>query len=568
MAIGRSGVPRQLRTLFSLGTAAALTDGELLERFTTRRDASAEAAFATLVERHGPVVLRVCRDVLHDRDDADDAFQATFLVLVRRAHSIRNRDSVASWLYGVALRVAACSRASASRRRRHERKAARGPLSDDGEFAGQGDDLAPSLHEEVGRLPEKYRAAVILCYWQGLTHEQAAARLRWPVGTVRSRLSWARQRLRIRLTRRGLAPSVVLPCAAISASTPTVAAPAALVERTIQSALQLALGQTPPGVVSASAWALTEGVIRTMMIAKWKIAAFAVLTAGLTTAGAGGLAQQEPAPDPQRSSVSTKEEPPGVVSPDRESPLDLQIDRLKAYRQVVQAKVEETQKTWLALAKNGLDFTSIREKKKGIEFEEYKQVRERLFKINLDLMEARDLLTMRQAEIAAREPGVDPETLLTKRVDDALHKDPEVLALLPQVEQARKRVGEIAHQIRVKADPARRTVEQTASKLENEYFALLDRKREELMAHFREQYSDSQAAALRELSSQIKTLEVRKKSYAEILRMHETVIMQPDPETVKITLISENLATLRDMMESVNQRIEQLELAAKASRKP
>ena len=207
MASGRAEVARQLQTLFTLGTAGALTDGELLERFASRRGAAAEAAFAALVERHGPVVLRVCRDVLGNSADAEDAFQATFLVLVRRASTIRNRDSLASWLYGVALRVAGCDRSATARRRVHERKAAERTTD---HVEGGEDDLGPVLHEEVGRLPEKYRAAVVLCYWEGLTHEQAADRLRWPVGTVRSRLSWARQRLRARLIRRGLAPAIAV----------------------------------------------------------------------------------------------------------------------------------------------------------------------------------------------------------------------------------------------------------------------------------------------------------------------------------------------------------------------
>ena len=166
---------------------------------------AAEMAFSALVERHGPMVLRVCRSILRDEHDAQDAFQATFLVLVDRAGSVRDRSSVGSWLHGVALRVAACARGSVVRRRVHERRAA--DLTADG-FHPRGvePDLAPALHEELARLPERYRVPIVLCYMEGLACEEAAQRMRLPVGTVKSRLARGRDRLRDRLIRRGLAP--------------------------------------------------------------------------------------------------------------------------------------------------------------------------------------------------------------------------------------------------------------------------------------------------------------------------------------------------------------------------
>jgi RNA polymerase sigma factor (sigma-70 family) len=170
---------RHIHTLFNVGTVGGLTDGQLLERFTTCTGEAAELAFAALVERHGPMVLRVCQSVLREPHDAQDAFQATFLILVRKAGSIRKRDSLASWLHGVAGRVAACSRAATARRHRHERRAAEGALTvvDDKDR----DDLASVLHSELDRLPEKYRAPIVLCYLESLTHEQAAQKLNWPV---------------------------------------------------------------------------------------------------------------------------------------------------------------------------------------------------------------------------------------------------------------------------------------------------------------------------------------------------------------------------------------------------
>ena len=200
---------RNIQTLFDIGTVGGLSDRELLARFAGSRDASAEAAFEALVLRHGPMVLRVCSNVLRDPTDAQDAFQATFLVLVRRSRAIRKLESVGSWLYGVAYRVAARARVEAARRRAVERRGglrvvAAVDSGDDG--VRDREELGLAIQEEVRRLPERYRGVVVLCYWEGLTHEQAAAQLGCPLGTVRSRMARARRLLHHRLTRRGPCP--------------------------------------------------------------------------------------------------------------------------------------------------------------------------------------------------------------------------------------------------------------------------------------------------------------------------------------------------------------------------
>ena len=207
MSVGRK--PKQRRAylepldrLFRAGTSAGLSDRQLLERFATRHDEAAEAAFEALVRRHGPMVLSVCRRVLSDPNDAHDAFQATFLVLVRKAATVRKQDSLPSWLYGVARRVSAHARAASIRRSVVERSA--GAVRST-EYETK--PLDREILEEVDRLPGQLRSLVILCYLEGLTHEQASAKLSWPVGTVRSRLARAREILRTRLTRRGLAPT-------------------------------------------------------------------------------------------------------------------------------------------------------------------------------------------------------------------------------------------------------------------------------------------------------------------------------------------------------------------------
>src|SRR4051812_2627456 len=204
---GMGGLNRDLEKLFGDGTYSSLSDGQLIDRFLDRGEDS-ERAFEALVTRHGPMVHRVCRQVLGNAHEADDAFQAVFLVLARKVGSVRDRESVGSWLDGVCLRVAARARAGMIRRRKREQptendldavEAANAASTPTRDFD------AELVHREVGRLSEKYRAPIVLCYMEGLTHDEAAARLNWPVGTVRSRLARARDQLRGRLSRRGMA---------------------------------------------------------------------------------------------------------------------------------------------------------------------------------------------------------------------------------------------------------------------------------------------------------------------------------------------------------------------------
>ena len=196
---GASGnsLGRQLGRLFGAGSAVGLTDRELLERFAHRRDEVAEDAFETLLARHGAMVLTVCRRVLHDADAAEDAFQATFLAMLRRAGSLRVREpgTLGPWLHGVAYRIALKARQGISRRRARERRAAMPSVAEHPAAPERGE-LHAMLHQEVNRLPAKYRAPVVLCYFEGRTHDEAAAALQWPVGMVRGRLARARDRSR------------------------------------------------------------------------------------------------------------------------------------------------------------------------------------------------------------------------------------------------------------------------------------------------------------------------------------------------------------------------------------
>ena len=287
----RSIVLRHLNTLFSVGMIGELTDAQLLERFTSHRDETAELAFAALVERHGPMVLRVCRAVLRDAHDADDAFQATFLILVRRARSLWVRDSLGPWLHEVAYRTASCARLTAARRRQYELRAvemtARPPENRDR------DDIGWIIQEEMDRLPRRYREAVVLCLLEGLTPEQAARHLGCPVGTVHSRLARGREQLRGRLTRRGLAVPVGLLAVGWASNGVSALMPPALARLTIRTAVRLAAGQISVGVVPASVAALARVILRTMLMAKIRVTVATLLMLGVLAVGVGVLARQE-----------------------------------------------------------------------------------------------------------------------------------------------------------------------------------------------------------------------------------------------------------------------------------
>jgi RNA polymerase sigma factor (sigma-70 family) len=226
------------------GAMGAWSDGQLLDWFATSGDAK-EAALKVLIERHGPMVLGICRRALQDPHDVEDAFQSTFLVLVRKANGLRDRNLVGHWLYGVACRVAAKTRAE-GRRQTLPRLAAEPEAPELGTDSEQIDRLA-ALDEEIGRLPEKFRVPVVLCHLQRLPHHEVANRLGCPVGTIESRLSRARDRLRDRLTRRGLAPALAL--LAVSSRSTSAAVPQSLVAGTIRS---VSLASATTAVAGAS----------------------------------------------------------------------------------------------------------------------------------------------------------------------------------------------------------------------------------------------------------------------------------------------------------------------------
>lgn len=309
MAIRPDGIARrQLRTLFHLGTIGHLTDGQLLERFATRSGSAREMAFAALVDRHGPLVLRVCRTVLRDEHDAQDAFQATFVVLVRKGKTLWVRETIGPWLHAVALRAARGARASRERRRVRERGAFMNEHEPIALPVANLDDLGQALHEEIERLPARFRTPIILCDLEGLTHDQAAQAIGCPVGTIKSRLSRARSRLRDRLTRRGLAPVVGVGASLITTGT-RASVPGVLAHATIEIATQSAAGTLTGALVPAAVAGIAGGVSHAMMFAKLKLIAVPVLAVGVA-AGAGlGAQSDEKAPAEERGPVAAASKP-------------------------------------------------------------------------------------------------------------------------------------------------------------------------------------------------------------------------------------------------------------------
>jgi RNA polymerase sigma factor (sigma-70 family) len=295
-----------------------LTDTELLRRFVARRDA---AAFEALVWRHAAMVLGVCRRVLRHAADVEDAFQATFLVFLRMAGSIRSRQAVAGWLYQVAYRTALRSRRAAARRLVYEKRAVPQPPASPA-LDDTGPDLRPLLDEELNRLPAKYRAPVVLCYLEGHSKEKAARALGCPEGTVSSRLARARRRLQRRLLRRGVALSAV----GLGTLIHCEAAPAELVRSTLHTAMVLAAGGSWHAAgVSAPVAALATGVLHRMFAVR--LAGFAaVLTAiGLFGTGSAALihAAFERPPHADRTADTAALSPGGKKS---EAPKDSASD--------------------------------------------------------------------------------------------------------------------------------------------------------------------------------------------------------------------------------------------------
>jgi RNA polymerase sigma factor (sigma-70 family) len=278
----------ELRRLISRQGGCSLTDAQLLDDFVKRGE---QASFEVLVWRHGTMIFNLCRRILRDSHDAEDAFQATFLVFARKASTIGKREAVGSWLYKVAYRIALRVRARGAKHGKAHAPVDNLPareLTDEVLWR----DLRPVLDEEIERLPEKYRVPFVLCYLEGHTNEAAAEQLGCPKGTILSRLARGRARLQSRLTRRGVALPMGGLVLALSQNAATAAAPASLMRTTIEAATAFAAGKTAAGLVSASVAALTDGVFHAMFLTKLKLATAALLALAVLGTGTGLFVRQ------------------------------------------------------------------------------------------------------------------------------------------------------------------------------------------------------------------------------------------------------------------------------------
>jgi RNA polymerase sigma factor (sigma-70 family) len=331
-----SPVSRLLRSLPALnGDAAAVCDAQLLERFL---DGDREAAFAALVRRHGPLVLSVCRRVLGQAEDAEDAFQATFLVLARRVKSVRKVDSLAAWLHGVALRLARKMRASACRRRRHEQQATLPQAPETPDLSVR--EVWAALHEELARLPEPERQPLLLCHLEGLTQEQAARQLGWPRGTLKRRLERGRARLRAALTRRGCALGIPL-LTGLVANPADAQVPVTLGHVIVRAAI---LGSSPElsaGLVSERVLSLVQGELATMTLSRLQILTALVLALALSGAGAWLHARNTAGATERPTAVAPAETPGKSASPRDRKPArpKTDLERLRGTWRVVRGEL-------------------------------------------------------------------------------------------------------------------------------------------------------------------------------------------------------------------------------------
>ncbi|MCI0681642.1 MAG: RNA polymerase sigma factor [Gemmataceae bacterium] len=388
-----AGVLTQVRRVVDAQGPDGPTDGELLARFVAARD---QAAFELLVWRHGAMVLHTCRRLLSRLEDAEDAFQATFLALVRQAAGISRREAVAGWLHRVACRVATRLRTSRDRRALCERESVHQTSArvspDEAVDPLVWAEVRQVLDREVDRLPAKLRVPFVLCYLEGMTNEEAARHLDLPRGTVLSRLARARERLRGRLERRGLALTAGAFVLALGQETAASAALTPLVANTIKAAMLIAAGQATAAVVSAPVALLTEGVVRAMFLSKVKMAMAVVLSIGLVS-GAGGIVYRTQAagqaPDPidntpgqvrntapadgKKAATPSADSKANLVAPSELRAAQARLDAAKARTAVAEHQYQRTQEELLVI-KASLDQARAEQEYARVEYDRLKQL--------------------------------------------------------------------------------------------------------------------------------------------------------------------------------------------------
>jgi RNA polymerase sigma factor (sigma-70 family) len=417
-----NAVLRHLRRAALLDRGDGPSDALLLESFLACRDG---ASFEALLRRHGPMVLGVCRRVLHNRHDAEDAFQATFLVLVRKAASVRPRELVGNWLHGVAYRTAMNARRMNARRFRKEQEAQRAEWVEQ-PVGGPMDELLERLDEALGRLPEKYRVPLVLCELECRSRKEVARALGLPEGTLSWRLAQAKKMLAKKLSRHGPALSAGAVAAVLSQGAVSAGMPASLLMSTRKAGLQLAAGRALSGSVPTKVVALTEGVLKAMLLTKLKVVSWAVGVVLLAGAGAVGLSYQQaaaqPAPQP-RSAYGAAQDPnvrptPKVGRPaadDLES-LRLEIEALRRELRATKDSLRELQAE--VRGKQGADI------RRGRDVEEYR----RLDSLKLEA-ERRQRLDVLEADKRKRLDALKLEAEQLHRLEAARREEAAAKAL-------------------------------------------------------------------------------------------------------------------------------------------
>jgi RNA polymerase sigma factor (sigma-70 family) len=358
------------------GDSACLTDGQLLECFLARRDA---AAFEALVRRHGAMVLGVCRRIVGHSQDAEDAFQATFLVLLRKGESVRPREAVGSWLHGVACRTALRARTVQVRRRTREKQ-----VRDLPELAAKEEEnraeLWPVLDQELSGLPEKLRLPIVLCDLEGRTRREVARQLRVPDGTLSNRLEKGRRLLARRLARRGVTLSAAAAGVLLAQEAAATTLPTSLAAATVQAAAGAAVGPLSTGLISASVVSLTQEVLRAMFLNKLKIVLVFLVAALLASVGAGMALG--PSADAQETRTEKPAPPPGAPDGEKEK-LAKENQRLKEELQALRDQ--------LAVAKATAELRAV----------EAAQLMEQINRLQKEILSLKSKL-----EDPKREPGV------------------------------------------------------------------------------------------------------------------------------------------------------------------
>ncbi len=325
MRTNTSPVLRLIRRITENQRIVRLTDEELLRQFCAHQD---EVAFRALVGRHGAMVFDLCRNLLGNEADAEDAFQATFLILARKGKTIRKQASVGSWLYGVAYRTACRARANFAKRQRLE------PVTPDAALVSPADDLSwrevrGVLHEEITRVSDSLRAPLVLCYLEGKTQEQAAFQLGVSKETVKNRLERARALLRLRLTRRGLGPVAVVLAASLPLAKASAMPAAGSVSAMLKAVSLVAANQTVPAdLISVKVAALSQGLLKAKFLNKLTTLAAgfivaSLLAVGAVIAGVNYMPETASTEEPPTAKNAQKiEAKPGANESTKQEPMD------------------------------------------------------------------------------------------------------------------------------------------------------------------------------------------------------------------------------------------------------